>query len=141
MSREIKFRYWESSHKIMNYDCGVLPNGTNASKSVSSNGIFINPKSQKEDFLMQFTGLKDKNGKEIYEGDIVQFQTVKAISETTTKAVIEYEVQAAQYWAKWHTGKAHRYHVLQANEGGGSGYFDTTMEVIGNIHQNPDLLK
>ena len=67
MEREIKFRLWSNSLKIMfspNSEIGHL-----WSIKEAPNG---NIKVDDGDVLMQFTGLKDKNGVEIYEGDIVR---------------------------------------------------------------------
>lgn len=75
--------------------------------------------------LMQYTGLKDKNGKEIFEGDIVR-------------------IVDKNYWVEWNryvwafNSKTH-YKPF-------SSYDDNTLEeliieVIGNIHENPELLE
>jgi len=53
MEREIKFRAWDKKSKIMKYDINIISNSFGE--------------------LLQFTGLKDKNGKEIYEGDIIEY--------------------------------------------------------------------
>ncbi len=58
MSREIKFRVWDNINKEWVVGLGL----TLGSMSRDAGDIFT---------LMQYTGLKDKNGKEIYEGDIV----------------------------------------------------------------------
>lgn len=81
-----------------------------------------------EIILMQYTGLKDKNGKEIYEGDI------------TNNGVVE--------WCKslnWDSGGSNHpgfyFDCKETDELSYHDGFDNDTEVIGNIYENPELLK
>jgi hypothetical protein len=72
--------------------------------------------------LMQFTGLKDKNGKEIYEGDIIKSEEPEWWSEGHTQQITVADIAA-----------------LPTQCGDWSIDIDY-YEVIGNIYENPDLL-
>nr|DAK37943.1 MAG TPA: YopX protein [Caudoviricetes sp.] len=83
--------------------------------------------------IMQSTGLKDKNGKEIFEGDIVQYQNTK-VPSADSKGVIRY----FDNWAMFGIDIEHNEpRALFFN-----GLADhISLEVIGNIYENPELLE
>jgi uncharacterized phage protein (TIGR01671 family) len=126
--REIKFRIWNKKLNEMGFV-----------ESIEFNSNFepffvINHKHDScysDDFiLMQYTGLRDKNGTEIYEGDIVIAWSagVKAICEV-----------------KWGRGRAGFFLYRKPNivwnlSGGEKDYNEENVEVIGNIFQDGDLL-
>lgn len=128
MMREIKFRAWDRFAKEMVF-AKTIDFGTNGAECiVDSDGI--NGDVGGEWDLEQYTGLHDKNGKEIYEGDIVKLHVV-ILSPDDKDGFIEYRpefgycinfgksIARQEYWA--------------AND-------KHTIEVIGNIHENKELL-
>lgn len=122
--REIKFRVWDGKKMTYPRTIEIGINGVNGLTS----GAF-----QLEDggycttaYIMQYTGLKDKNGKEIYEGDIVQFET------GTSRQVI---YQPPSFILKKRpTDRTWTEFVL--------AYTENQLEkVIGNIYESPKLLE
>ena len=77
----------------------------------------------------QFTGLMDKNGKRIFEGDIVRFEyTGKNLGVEGVETVI---FECGKFGVKWGW---HKDFVCL------DGFANTTKEIIGNIHDNPELI-
>jgi len=132
MSREIKFRAFVKKLKWM------LPveNINFAVKTVEVDLTSGNGDYSEYDFdeieLIQFTGLKDKNGKEIYEGDIVKNLYVSPLDNKEKSHIWVVEYETGMYWLR-HINKMKHYD---------SSLFlkFTRIEVVGNVHENPELL-
>lgn len=122
-----KFRAWDGYRKIMADYVSAIQNG-DTQGTPSSVNVIVNGKNETWDIkndhveLLQSTGLKDADGKEIYEGDIVEV--------------------VSQYWGQL----GNRYKV-KFNKGAFSVNYDfldeirSSILVIGNIHTNPELLE
>jgi uncharacterized phage protein (TIGR01671 family) len=116
--REIKFRAWKKDGRQKN-------GGTMLSHDELTDDYGHVCVTSREDLhVMQYTGLKDKNGKEIYEGDVVRVKgmahEIYQVVFSRASFVLE-EVQGAYY-----------VRISMQDE--------YQMEVIGNIYENPDLL-
>ena len=125
--REIKFRGMnlcgEWVYGDLKHDRMCMPDGK-LQKYISVCGEPIHPKS-----VGQFTGLKDCEGREIYEGDIVRFELPPMVltNEKTTVGAVVYEY--GQFLVIIHAMRFTIFSVIN----------DCT--VIGNIHDNPELLE
>ena len=85
--------------------------------------------------LMQYTGLKDKNGKDIYESDIVKCYTVTEEGEYEYVGVVCFKDFAFVIVDEKDT-----YDPLWNYKSGFVG-IETEIEIIGNVYQNPELLE
>lgn len=112
--REIKFKYWHIAHKRFE-DAGFMfsPDGFQAKGRI---------------IPLQWTGLKDKNGVEIYEGDILELRNSKG--QSANKQVVVWDKEGARFdweetehgWPDSFSGFVHDYRV------------------IGNIWENPEFI-
>lgn len=126
--REIKFRAWiKSPYDIMVQSEDILNFGLDCGK-------IIYAESEEHDMdkgtfeLMQYTGLKDKNGVEIYEGDIVKGKAYEFRSPQRIIGVVEYN------YCEFKVAGLGKTKGIKAE-------LNTVYEVIGNIYENSYLLK
>lgn len=114
--RDIKFRQWLPREQIFHY-WGFVDTDSAFTNPVSVNYSIKSPHEQ-------YTGLKDKNGKEIYEGDIVHIDWYD-VRYIPVIDVVEWNNETASYDFGC----------------GATSEVKWSHEVIGNIHQNPDLIR
>ncbi len=113
--REIKFRGWNGSE----FYNPIIAEG----QVFRSGRDFEDWNTASQDPLMQYVGLKDKNGVEIYEGDVIDYGFNR--------------FAAIVFWEGRFTFKG-----LNFSDGNPSAIVDFfRYQVIGNIHENPELLE
>lgn len=117
----IKFRAWDKNHEYMEYtdENLIVSFGDNGNVDVTDlSNIYSTCEGMQNFELMQSTGLKDKDGTEIYEGDIIR--------GSYDTGIIGYETVTTEV----------KYDLLKGFQ---LGQFDLNItEVIGNIYENPE---
>lgn len=131
--REIKFRAWDKKHKLMQALSNIFkPMSEDMQTYINhdegichlfiGHGAFVGIEHPSDIVLMQYTGLLDSKGKEIYEGDILTTNNKDAVN---WKCIFE-------------KGSFLFSRIGYENEGGYGWRGD--LYVIGNIYENPNLL-
>jgi len=133
--REIKFRAWDKKDKKMRIvtriTFGLEPTGHPPIIVHLDDGKDPVTRSINDVILVEYTGLKDKNGKEIYEGNVFNFHPSKEWKGT------EPDNPCVVFWsddlAAWmfYVGKPEMSTLLPPPK---------SIEIIGNIYENPELL-
>lgn len=118
MKREIKFRAWDNVHQCFDENVAA-----NLLMQLHDPYEEVDEKYGERFFLSQYTGLKDKNGKEIYEGDIYNMgdRNILYVVLCRDSGLIGKQISSSSY--------------------AGLEHWQDKIEIIGNIFENPELLK
>ena len=122
---ELKFRHFDLSSKRMMY----------SDKDFFSLDDYFSGQAYQESDDMQFTGLKDKNGAEIYAGDICKCNYFNGSKSKCHFEVVEFN--NGKFDLTWTINKLFKSFRSRSCFNGHSDAF----EVIGNIYENPELLE
>ena len=130
MNREIKFRAWDISKKMMGEVNWLCPRSDGIFKCRGWFGDEDRELIESQFNIMQYTGLKDKNGVEIYEGDIV-----RSGKEYNYYTGLNSEIYGGRLYEIKNNGwrfyiEPHSLYDIDFKD----------LEVIGNIYENPKLI-
>lgn len=141
-----RFRAWDIKHEEMRFDVDVRsrPDGHIQANAYHGDGghtceagedLYRNSKWL---VLMQSTGLTDKSGKEIFEGDVVEYESYQ-LDRDHDRAVVTFGV------GTFDSG-VYKYHGFHLRDSGGEPLDNSAtliepdaLEVIGNIYENPEF--
>jgi uncharacterized phage protein (TIGR01671 family) len=135
--REIKFRAWDITNKKMVYEANDLRDGYLI--KIDLDGYIDATYKQicldsDDIILMQYTGLTDKNGKEIYEGDIVSVYGNEEGDADTM--IVSWNDKELIYELLNHNGTKQNLYLYEVLDDDNNKTI-----IIGNIYENPELLK
>jgi uncharacterized phage protein (TIGR01671 family) len=114
--RLIKFRFWDKRIRKMSRPLALGIIYENLNEYFRSQGASDYCVDWNDIVKMQYTGLKDKNGKEIFEGDVLVYERFAQSCSGTAKTKVEIP----------------SIYLMRSGM--------KNLEVIGNVHENPDLL-
>lgn len=136
MNRDIKFKIWDKELKCFldgdTHFCNeisfVIDEWTRSNWTPAC--FMVDESSSDRYVLLQYTGLKDKNGKEVYDGDIIINKPVELPKHLHIEGVVQWGLY--QFWVE---DLKMEEVICDLDE------CDHGLEVIGNIYENKDLLK
>ena len=138
--REIKFRAWtgkkmlyQDKQYLASFIRRIVPEIIldHGGESFSQHESYLPNGGEISEYLMQFTGLQDKNGKNIYDGDILELNCLGYGGTYKTRALI---TPRDVNWMLYTPDEPIKYQRLDKK-------WEPECEVIGNIYENPELLK
>lgn len=147
MSREIKFRVWDKK-KMWEVTSILWVNGKFFEFGLGDGETAVGEFDTNQMILMQFTGLKDRNGKEIFEGDVI-----KTAEDDAAEIIFRngsFGVEVLRSFSMGENGEESDLQFIPlSDENLGMGFKETkdipemyyAIEVIGNVHENPELVK
>ena len=126
MNRVIKFRAWDTDKKVLVHetDLDILKTVFHIcfmDEEIGPPPIIYNIGRYNDNVLMQFTGLKDMNGKDIYEGDII----------SDPMGIGQIVFDSGSFCIKWNDNPNESILILESE----------LLEIIGNLFETPELLK
>lgn len=127
--RAPKFRAWTEEGKAMYYDVYPFKDDT---LLLSYDEVAFDEVPASDFILMQSTGLKDIHGEEIFEGDIVEFHD----KDQSYQGIVTYDKEFGEFTLVERDGFDYSFEYLSV------WYCDlSSLEVIGNKYEDPELLK
>lgn len=130
--RKTKYKVWDKQSEKMFFvlDIDFVSGIITASEDMSLSNIVQLPYDNSEfSILLQFTGLKDKNEKECYKGDIIRYKYYHLSKILTGIAKVEWD-NGAYFLTDINIKRNYPMYLA-----------DLSFEIIGNIYQNKELLK
>lgn len=152
--RTIKFRAWDEKYKYMNYKVivGMWGEDVLDDENYTACSMWIEPEYvdykcephwghfepyHSDIKLMQFTGMKDKNDKEVYEGDIIKLTSDSILNRGLDEVgIIVYDESEGMYCLEGFDGV-----YMDEFYNGNTIIGRVSMEVIGNRYENKDILE
>ena len=135
--REIKFRAWDTQNKRIFMVTQMSFRPSNDVFRIWDDTEDFHIENPTDCILMQFTGLHDKNGREIYEGDIVY----APLNQSRYEICIGTYSDLSEDSYIVHYGVYGRRINALSKSYEGMGGAERYVEVIGNIYENPELLE